>query len=338
MTLVGQVVQDNIKFILYDDNTAKIVSSPNVTGDVLIPLLVRNRFWVTEIQSGAFANTKIKSLRFPKNSYVSSLSHKMFFHSTIEHLLIPSTIRHYEDGWCFGAFNLNRVEIIGENNQSFHSKDGLTFSVIQNRAVHLLFCERSRYTVVIPNFVKKICSMALSFNRLTNITFDDSSMLTKIGNSAFRESSIEKIVIPSSVVEIEDYAFYGCKNLTAVSFGEGDYLNNNPKPASSLLQFLGKEVFSNTAINYLNIVSEIKSIQSGCFRSCQNLTKVIFRVPTLVKLEQNVFEDVHPDFYIENVPGVEFQGAGADDNFELIRDIVTTKHKFIRLINKLSES
>lgn len=51
-----------------------------------------------------------------------------------------------------------------------------------------------------------------------------------IGKSAFEWSTIESIIIPDSVISIEDRAFKCCKNLNAISFGNG-------------LKKIGKEAF-----------------------------------------------------------------------------------------------
>ena len=77
-------------------------------------------------------------------------------------------------------------------------------------------------------------SVSFSGNKITQIpekTFTYCSalsdvefptLLDTIDTSAFYETGIKKLVLPSSLTKIGDKAFYGCKSLTSVSFSDKD--------------------------------------------------------------------------------------------------------------------
>ncbi len=83
-----------------------------------------------------------------------------------------------------------------------------------------------------------------------------------IGQSSFRCSSIESVVIPSSVKRIESYAFYDCKSLKSVTF-EGDSLT-----------YTGYGVFTGTAIENIEIKGTNFELGESIFVSCGSLADV----------------------------------------------------------------
>lgn len=56
------------------------------------------------------------------------------------------------------------------------------------------------------------------------VNFTEDSELQIIKRDAFKESSIESILIPSKVITIESGAFDLCSNLTKVEFAENSHL------------------------------------------------------------------------------------------------------------------
>ena len=67
--------------------------------------------------------------------------------------------------------------------------------------------------------VKAIADKAFMLKmQITKVTFDERSQLEKIGNSAFDEIGVTEIEIPSSVTDIDRFAFDHCQNLTKVTF------------------------------------------------------------------------------------------------------------------------
>lgn len=83
-----------------------------------------------------------------------------------------------------------------------------------------------------------------------------------IGEASFKYSSIESVVIPSSVKRIEPYAFDGCKSLKSVTF-EGDSLT-----------YIGYGVFTGTAIENIEIKGTNFELGEMIFNSCDSLADV----------------------------------------------------------------
>ncbi|MGN1110571.1 MAG: leucine-rich repeat domain-containing protein, partial [Oscillospiraceae bacterium] len=77
--------------------------------------------------------------------------------------------------------------------------------------------------------------------------------------------SIKVAIIPNSVSDIDGYAFYNCKNLTSVTFGENIY-------------WVSKEAFSGcTNLTDVAINDSIYHIDSDAFKGCTKLNNVTYK-------------------------------------------------------------
>lgn len=82
-----------------------------------------------------------------------------------------------------------------------------------------------------------------------------------IGNGAFAFKSIESIIIPEGVTDIEFEAFYRCSNLKSVSLPQS-------------LKFIGERAFSHCALESLTIPQGVSLIKSDAFECCDNLNTI----------------------------------------------------------------
>ena len=119
---------------------------------------------------------------------------------------------------------------------------------------------------------------------LKSVTFANGSKVTKIGPSAFENSGLESIVLPSSLVSIgrsafadtaiteinvprtvtrmDSYAFSGCKQLVNVELGAG-------------LTSIGDYTFQNcSSLTSVNIPASVTSLSSSAFKGCSKLSGV----------------------------------------------------------------
>lgn len=89
--------------------------------------------------------------------------------------------------------------------------------------------------------------------------------VTHIGQNAFgyaeNAEKIKKVIIPDTVVSIDDYAFNWCKNLESVLIPDG-------------VQNIGKRSFCNTALKYIVIPNSVKTIGSEAFSDCKDLKEI----------------------------------------------------------------
>lgn len=100
-------------------------------------------------------------------------------------------------------------------------------------------------TIVLPNSVVYIGEEAFWGSSLDSIVLPNS--LTFIGKSAFSFTELSSIKIPESVSQISPFAFYGCKNLSAVTFHDQ-------------LEGIGDYAFAETGFRQFEIPSSITSI------------------------------------------------------------------------------
>lgn len=83
----------------------------------------------------------------------------------------------------------------------------------------------------------------------------DGKKITNIGNSAFKDSILEGIKLPETIVEISPLAFHSCQNLVEVELSEG-------------LVNIGNAAFFNcTSLYKMEFPSTLESIGENCFYS-----------------------------------------------------------------------
>ena len=88
-------------------------------------------------------------------------------------------------------------------------------------------------------------------------------MLKIIGAGAFGSTALVNFTVPSSVEEIGDCCFEGCK-LSAIMFDD-----------NSALKTIGKRVFYGTAITEIRIPKRVERIGDECFMHCRSLARVV---------------------------------------------------------------
>ncbi len=105
---------------------------------------------------------------------------------------------------------------ISEENEYYTVVDEVLFS---KEMTTLYWCPDTKMQYTVPDGVIHIKDRAFWGNeKLKNITFSDS--LVYIGSSAFGWTSLEEVIFPENLRDIEAYAFYNCKTLSKVEFNE----------------------------------------------------------------------------------------------------------------------
>ena len=107
--------------------------------------------------------------------------------------------------------------------------------------------------------------------------FAEESQLQTIGEKSFSESGIEEIVIPHTVVTINNKAFCECKALKKVTFADG-----------SLLQTIGEQCFSGSGIEEITLPSALEEIDETAFKDCDSLKTVWVEKKCKIKVKEYV--------------------------------------------------
>lgn len=101
--------------------------------------------------------------------------------------------------------------------------------------------------------------------------------VTSIYDYAFRESSVQTVIIPNSVTTLGNYVFESCSKLTSVNSEEGSGICNIP----NTIKTVGKDIFYQcSAITTVIIPDSWISIPQRTFDYCTSLTSVV--IPTSV--------------------------------------------------------
>ena len=104
--------------------------------------------------------------------------------------------------------------------------------------------------------------------------------VTRVGEDAFYNSSITSIIIPATVISIEEYAFGLCYNLTTVTFA-----------SESQLQTIGNYSFYySLELLEINLPDTLTSIGQEAFINCSALKKVVLPV-SLVNIGLDAFNN-----------------------------------------------
>lgn len=82
-----------------------------------------------------------------------------------------------------------------------------------------------------------------------------------IRNISFKNSEISSVRLPKNLVEIQGYAFTGCKNLKSIEF-----------PPS--LKEIGREAFSYSGLTHVTIPNTIETLGMNSFGGCDSLKSV----------------------------------------------------------------
>ena len=213
---------------------------------------------VGEIAASAFSGCSAKKITLPEN--LDKISGDAFKEcDNLTEIVIPDSVTWIEGYIFFGCDNLTSVTVgkgitqwrasvvdnctslmnitVSEQNTALKSVDGVLYSK-DGKTLLQYPTAKARGAVVIPNTVEII------------------------GARAFMENEfITSVEIADSVVEIEEFAFSGCCNLTEIIFGTG-------------LKKIGMDAFSYTGFTSFVIPDSVTTVEAWIFNGCENLTSI----------------------------------------------------------------
>lgn len=168
------------------------------------------------IGASVFNGESICSVKFSENSEFYSFDCYSFSWSSITSLSIPSSMYKFNTGWCCGTEFLTDINIFPNKNIEniiyFDNKFILGKSDLSSNVFDILiFARRNIKDVTIPSFIKIIEKYSFdSCKKINFVNYEENSQLKTIEESAFSSSSIEKIILPPSLIEIKRDCFSYC--------------------------------------------------------------------------------------------------------------------------------
>ena len=215
---------------------------------------------VREIPAYFYNDLAATNIVLPRT--LNSIGVGAFQYTAIESITIPEGVDSIESETFTGCSALTTVNL------------PTTLRSIGSNAFG--YCNSLEY-LYIPDGVVSI-EGGWSNTPLTSIRLPNT--LTTISEGAFYGSSLESIVIPEGVTEIEDYAFDYCPYLTTVSF-------------PSTLTSIGYNAFFGCPIEVLDIPDSVTTIGYSAFSANESLTTL--KLPAnLETLDYSAFDSSAP--------------------------------------------
>lgn len=198
---------------------------------------------VKSIETGAFDGcSKLATVTLSEG--LETLAGIAFSRCAITEFHIPASVTLIDGNPCNQCSQLTTVTVAADNT-SYVAQDNVVFTKDMTKLVMCAAGKEGAYTVP--------------------------AGVTTIVNSAFRGCKLSAVSLPTSVANIEGYAFYQCKGLTTITIPEGV----TTLPTATFYEC--------TALKSVVLPSTITEVGFGAFYSCNSMTDVFLKataVPT----------------------------------------------------------
>lgn len=173
---------------------------------------------VTAIRDGAFRGCEyLESVTFGKNSCLSTIGADAFASDSLRTIEIPASVTEIGESafhQFWGAIEKVYIEDIGKY---CAIRFGDVWSSPFGEGATLYVDGKAVDRLVIPAWVEYISAYAFGGLKVEEISFEENSILTTIGEGAFNSSSVRTLLLPASVTHIREGAFASCEELTSVT-------------------------------------------------------------------------------------------------------------------------
>jgi len=288
-------VENNLIYINDNDNKILVGIDDKNAKKIIIPSTV------TRINKYALYNTKVEELELHTfDNYLSYyFGNYSYYYSdcvpeTLKKIVIGDEITSIPDHAFYSCRNIEQI-VLNKNITNFGSYsfngagikevyydgtvnswanifiDGLNSNPLQDGAL-IYFKDNDEY-------------------KLLSGKFELSSELTRINDYQFMGFSFNELVIPKSVTEIGEKAFYNCKELEKVelskglnTIGEYAFANSGVQNINlvSTISYIDQYAFSNSMLTNITIPASIGYISPYTFEKCRHLQNVI--------IEEGIYE------------------------------------------------
>jgi hypothetical protein len=242
-------------------------------------LVLDNR--VTIIDNGAFKNSGLTSVVFPKNlTRIEAAAFRMdSFGYSLKSITLPDSLKYIGDYAFSGNRQLqsisfgNSLNYLGKFSLGLTGLTEVTLPSSLKKIEESTFLNTPLVKINIPNSVTSIDSMAFERTNLVSITIPDS--VETLGFRIFAESSLESVNLGSGLKTIMSYAFINTK-LRSITL-------------PSTVKEIGQGAFANTQLTDFEIPNSVTVIENEVFLGITTLTRI--SIPDgLVKLGPWAFE------------------------------------------------
>ena len=282
--------------------TIKVEINSNVDFTVSIP---SSASWIEETGTRAFS-THTKYFTISPNTTTSSRSAEITFKNT--------------------TYNLTEKVVV---NQAELSISTITVHVPKKGTLAAVLDEKglNAETIVSLKITGELNDEDfITIRSMTNLKDLDLSEvnLPILFEKVFHENKkIEKIILPSTLTTIGQYAFYDCTSLQTVTFEKG-----------SRLKTIEESAFEDcTALTSIEIPASVERIEDRAFKGCSKLATVTFEKGLQLKtIENSTFEDCTALTSIEIPASVEMIGQYAFNDCTSLHTVTFEKGSKLKTI------
>ena len=266
-----------------------------------------NTYFVSAISACAFSdNDELLSVVMPNTIRV--IGNSAFSGCRqMKSITIPKSVEHIESG-AFCALESLSYLSVDEDNPVYDSRCGCN-AIIESATNTLLYgcrtteiphgveviamnafwivCNTEPFALDIPASVKVIdCCAFQTCDWLVGVTLHDG--LEKIGDGAFRHTSIERITIPATVTEVVPSAFAATKRLKSIKVKRGNKVYDSRGGCNAIIEsatdrlvqacattkipegakVIGRNAFKGVEKGSVDIPSSVVELENGAFFGC----------------------------------------------------------------------
>jgi hypothetical protein len=216
---------------------------------------------VSFLGPSSFANCKsLGSMAFENGSQLDRIEEWAFRSSGLRSFVIPPRVSFIASS-AFAEVLIDYISISGDN-RTFRLREGFLEDYSGTTIYRYFGACRS---VVIPSSVVLVKAGFLESKWPEFVDFEERSRLEKIESKAFSRSGLKSIVIPSSVLVLEESCFAHCHCLTQVTFENG-----------SGLRRIEEYAFYGCRVAEIVIPFSVGVLGKSCLGECPLLAAIVF--------------------------------------------------------------
>ena len=272
---------------------------------------------VVEIGNNAFSSSLLETVNFTDDSQCGILGNYAFANTKLKTITLPQALKTVNNYAFYGCEDLSSVGIISMNTEIAKNaipKSTVISCLYKSKAYEMAKVNgysialsigygdnTSEYTdedsiqdqivsIKIGPALTKISDSAFAgAENCKEVTFDEKSTLTEIGNNAFAQTGIESVTLPDSVKTIGTSVFAECKSLKEANLGTIDNIPEKAFYDTALakvtgldhVKTIGNYAFAKTKLQVYTVGDFTKKLGEGVFAE-SSLTKLVVENPNCI--------------------------------------------------------